>query len=165
MYLFRLVSFLLTPFLGASSTTSASILVEFGGNDWAAGCVVAHVFSHMYISPAVRHTPHTRIHCAAMLACEAPDPWLGTQGFDHKAPKLRQGRIPGRESLPRLPLITRCADWRGLRVPCAGDSAAALFAKYIHADYNHALRLSVGPAGNATLTHLLWGGRRDPICR
>ena len=45
---------------GASPTTSASILVEFGGNDWAAGCVVAHVFSHMYISPAVSHTPHAR---------------------------------------------------------------------------------------------------------
>ena len=49
---------LLAPFLGASPTTSASILVEFGGDDWAAGCGVAHVFSHMYISPAVRYTPH-----------------------------------------------------------------------------------------------------------
>jgi len=72
--------FLLSPFLGASPTTSASILVEFGGDDWAAGCVVAHVISHTYISPAVRHTPHTRIHCAAMLACEAPDPLARNTG-------------------------------------------------------------------------------------
>ena len=72
--------FWLAPFLGASPTTSASILVEFGGNDWAAGCVVAHVFSHMYISLAMRHTPHTRIHCAAMLACEAPDPLARNTG-------------------------------------------------------------------------------------
>ena len=42
-------SVLLAPLLGASPTTSASILVEFGGNDWAAGCVVVHAFSHMYM--------------------------------------------------------------------------------------------------------------------
>ena len=48
---------------------------------------------------------------------------------------------------PKAPLDPECADWRGLRVPCAGDSAAALFAKYIHADYNHALRLSVPTPG------------------
>ena len=86
-----LIFFLLAPFFGASPTTSASILVEFGGSDWAAGCDVARVFSHTYISQAVRHTPHTRIHCAAMLACEAPDPWLGTQGFNHKGPGIALG--------------------------------------------------------------------------
>ena len=121
--------FLLAPFLGASPTTSASILVEFGGNDWAAGCDVAHVFSHTYISPAVRHTPHTRIQCAAMLrACEAPDPWLGTQGFDHKSTSLGFAHTSHRVS-PKTPLDHECADWRGLRVPCAGDSATALFTK------------------------------------
>ena len=75
-----MVFFLLAPFLGASPTTSASILVEFGGNDWAAGCVVAHAISHMCISLAMRHTPHTRIHCAAMLACGAPDPLARNTG-------------------------------------------------------------------------------------
>ena len=83
--------FLLAPFLGASPTTSASILVEFGGNDWAAGCVVAHVFSHMYISPAVRHTPHTRIHCAAMLACEAPDPLARNTGVRSQGVQIALG--------------------------------------------------------------------------
>jgi hypothetical protein len=56
-------------FLGASPTTSASILVEFGGNDWAAGCVVVHVFSHMYISPAVRHAPHARDLLFSIVLC------------------------------------------------------------------------------------------------
>ena len=46
--------FLLAPFLGDNPTTSASILAEFGGDDWAAGCGVAHVFSHMYVSKEKR---------------------------------------------------------------------------------------------------------------
>ena len=104
------------PFLGASPTTSASILVEFGGNDWAAGCVVAHVFSHMYISPAVRHTPHARdLLFSITVHARPPILWLGTQGFDHKAPRLRQGRIPDLESLPRLPLTdAHCAGYECL---------------------------------------------------
>ena len=85
--------FLLAPFLGASPTTSASILVEFGGNDWAAGCVVAHAISHMCISLAMRHTPHARDLLFSITACEAPDPWLGTQGFDHKAPSIELSPI------------------------------------------------------------------------
>ena len=67
---------LLAPFLGASPTTSASILVEFGGNDWAAGCVVAHVFSHMYISLAMRHTPH-HAHPIVLASLHARPPILG----------------------------------------------------------------------------------------
>ena len=106
MYVCMYFLFLLAPFLGASPTTSASILVEFGGNDWAAGCDVAHVFSHTYISPAVRHTPHARDLLFSITACEGPDPWLGTQGFDHKGSRLRQRRIPDLESLLRLPLDT-----------------------------------------------------------
>ena len=98
--------FLLAPFLGASPTTSASILVEFGGSDWAAGCDVARVFSHTYISPAVRHTPHTRIHCAAMLACEAPDPLARNTGVRSQGFQIELAPIPDRESLPRLPLIS-----------------------------------------------------------
>ena len=86
-------SFLLAPFLGASPTTSASILVEFGGNDWAAGCVVAHAISHMCISLAMRHTPHARDLLFSITACEAPDPWLGTQGFDHKVPSIELSPI------------------------------------------------------------------------
>ena len=93
------------------------ILVEFGGSDWAAGCDVAHVFSHTYISPAVRHTPHTRIHCAAMLACEAPDPLARNTGVRSQGVQIALGRIPDMESLPRLPLDHECADWRGLRMP------------------------------------------------
>ena len=98
---------MLAPFLGASPTTSASILVEFGGNDWAAGCVVAHVFSHMYISLAMRHTPHTRIHCAAMLcACEAPDPLARNTGVRSQGFQMELSPIPDMGSLPRPPLIS-----------------------------------------------------------
>ena len=117
---------LLAPFLGASPTTSASILVEFGGSDWTAGCDVARLFSHTYISQAVRHTPHTRIQCAAMLACEAPDPLARNTGVRSQGIPDCARRIPDRGLSQGSSLIT-CADWRGLRVPCAGDSATALF--------------------------------------
>ena len=120
--------FLLAPFLGASPTTSASILVEFGGSDWAAGCDVARVFSHTYISPAVRHTPHTRIHCAAMLACEAPDPLARNTGVRSQGSQIALGAYRTGVS-PKTPLDLDCADWRRLRMPSVGDSAAALFAK------------------------------------
>ena len=123
---YHLIFFLLAPFLGASPTTSASILVEFGGNDWAAGCVVAHAISLLCISLAMRYTPHTRIHCAAMLACEAPDPLARNTGVRSQGFQIELAPIQDRESLPRLPLITRCADWRRLRMP--RDSATALFA-------------------------------------
>ena len=97
---------LLAPFLGASPTTSASILVEFGGNDWAAGCVVAHVFSHMYISLAVRHTPHTRIHCAAMLACEAPDPLARNTGVRSQGVQIAPRTHTRQGVSPKTPLDT-----------------------------------------------------------
>ena len=44
----------------------------------------------------------------------------------HPVTRMLDSLLEYLESLPRLPLIT-CADWRGLRVPCVGDSATALF--------------------------------------
>ena len=71
--------FFLAPFLGASPTTSASILVEFGGNVTRRLDVSWHMrFPHMYISLAVRHTPHAHDLLFSIALCmRGPRPILG----------------------------------------------------------------------------------------
>ena len=80
------------PFLGASPTTSESILVELGGNDWVAGCVVVYAFFHTYVSPAVRHTdtPHARI-VLQHITCEALDPLARNTGVRSQGAQIVLG--------------------------------------------------------------------------
>ena len=46
---------------------------------------------------------HAAYYLALHCACEAPDPWLGTQGFDHKSTSLGFAHTSHRVS-PKTPL-------------------------------------------------------------